>query len=1561
MEKQNTSVIQKLSISYECALAIGNSLNLSEMLHDVIHTIVHKTNAHRGSIWLREKEGENIKLGARAGSLLTKAEIKKRVSAFQDIFEKIWKNQLPVIKNRNDKDFFQYCFKITGKEQSVLIVPIKNVAILKLVYTNKEIVNETLANILLSLSEKLSIAINACLAHDNIKREIQIRKDTEQNLLDSEKKYRALIATTEEGIGTVDENENFTFINQAAANMFGYSRKELLGKNLKLLTTPEEFQRILEQTSIRKTGKSSKYELSIFRNDGKQRILSVTATPKFDNNGRYQGTFGIFSDITESKHAIAELEQSEEKYHTLIDNIQDGVFIIQDVKMQFVNESFARMVGYIVEETIGMDFRQLIAPEDIEIVADRYRRRQAGEDVPGEYEFRMLHKDGVTRVIVRMNVGLVNYQGKLASMGTVKDITEQKQTEAELKNKSEQITSDKEKIEGLYKDSEDSRKSLLSILEDVSEKENALRESEERFQNIVANTGDWIWETDEKGCYTYSSPVAKQVLGYECQEILGKHFYDFFVPEEREKLKKAAFEVFKKKEKFQNLINKNVHKDGHIVILETNAVPLLDDKGNLLGYRGVDRDISERKRAEQTQSVLYNIADAVNTTKDLDELFKSIQSYLSTILDTTNFFIALYDKETDTISLPYHVDKKDKFTSFPAGKTFTGYVIKKGKPLLATEQVMKKLIQTGEVEQIGTFSKIWLGVPLKIENEVTGVVAVQSYTDASRYTEKDLAILEFVSDSIAIAIAHIRADNALENSEEKYRLLFEETPVGILTCDINGIIQSINNTALQLLGSPSEEATKQINLLTFPPLKEIGFSDNLKHCMNEGKEISAEKLYTSKWRKSVFFHYKVIPTLNQEGKITGALCALEDITEQKRAEQTQSVLYNIADAVNTSKNLYELFKIIHKQLSLIINTTNLYVALYNKETDTISLPYDVDQKDRFTTFPAGKTLTDYVIKTGKSLLANEEVSKKLVQAGEVEIIGTPSKIWLGVPLKVENKVIGVVAVQSYIDSKLYTQKDMGILEFVSDQIAIAIAHMRADNALENSEKKFRDLFENANDVIWTSDIRGRYLSVNHLFEKLLGYTKKELINKQSLFLVDPENRKNTIKMYQKVISGESVEFEAAVLNKKGEKRIYWLKLRPIKEGSKVIGVHGIGRDITERIQAQEALRRSEEQLRQAQKMEAVGRLAGGMAHDFNNLLTAITGYSELLLNKLGEIDPLSKYPKEISKAAEQASSLTSQLLTFSRKQVLELKVLDINAVVTEMQKMLHRLIGEDIELVTVLEPKLGSVKADIGQIYQVIMNMVVNARDAMPNGGKINLETANLELDKEYARQHVEVEAGPYVMLAVTDTGCGMDEETQSHIFEPFFTTKEINKGTGLGLSIVYGIIKQSGGSIWVYSEIGQGTTFKIYLPRVDEGVEIPKPTIVEPELLKGSETILLVEDKEMVRDLILEILETNGYTVLAASLGREAISICKQHKDTIHLMLTDVVMPQMSGCELAKQLKTLRPDMKVLFMSGYTGKEVIERGILEPGTAFIQKPMSPDDLAHKVREVLEAPIQKKG
>jgi two-component system, cell cycle sensor histidine kinase and response regulator CckA len=520
------------------------------------------------------------------------------------------------------------------------------------------------------------------------------------------------------------------------------------------------------------------------------------------------------------------------------------------------------------------------------------------------------------------------------------------------------------------------------------------------------------------------------------------------------------------------------------------------------------------------------------------------------------------------------------------------------------------------------------------------------------------------------------------------------------------------------------------------------------------------------------------------------------------------------------------------------------------------------------------------------------------------------------------------------------------------------AHKRAQSALKESEKKFQQFYDEAPVGYHELDTKGRITRVNRKELQMLGYNAGEMLGKPVWNFFEEED--TTRKVILAKLSGDVSfhdTFERTYRRKDGSTLPVLVEDRVVRgKENQIIGIRSMVEDITERRRTEETLRKSEEQLRQWQRVEAIGRLAGGVAHDFNNLLMTIKGCSELLLGAFDRRDPRREEVEEILKAADRATSLTRQLLAFGRRQVLQPQVLDLNAVVMNMDRMLRRLIGEDVQLITSLDSDLWSVKVDPGMIEQVVMNLAVNSRDAMPNGGKLTIETTNVTHDEEYASHHVSVKPGYYVMLAFSDTGCGMDKETKSHLFEPFFTTKETGKGAGLGLSTVYGIIKQSGGNVWAYSEPGLGTTFKIYLPRVEKAAKVYKPRLKPKEAGApgGTETILLVEDEEPVRSMVSKVLQNKGYTVLEARHGNEAIEVSERYEGSINLMVTDVIMPQMSGRELAERLTLMRPEMHVLYMSGYPDNAIVQHGVLEPGTSFLQKPFTINALELKVREILD-------
>ncbi|MGH7350556.1 MAG: ATP-binding protein, partial [Candidatus Rokuibacteriota bacterium] len=530
---------------------------------------------------------------------------------------------------------------------------------------------------------------------------------------------------------------------------------------------------------------------------------------------------------------------------------------------------------------------------------------------------------------------------------------------------------------------------------------------------------------------------------------------------------------------------------------------------------------------------------------------------------------------------------------------------------------------------------------------------------------------------------------------------------------------------------------------------------------------------------------------------------------------------------------------------------------------------------------------------------------------------------------------------------------------------------RLQAARQESEQRYRDLIQGLDAIVWEADARALTFSfVSRRAETVLGYPVERWLREPDFWAhrIHPEDREPVMQIYREAIAeGRDHEFEYRSLAADG--RQVWLRdiVHVVRDAEgRPTTLRGLTVDLTELKRSERALRQSEEQLRQAQKMDAVGKLAGGIAHDFNNLLMVIRGDSDLMLRRLAPGHSLRSNAEGIRDAADQAATLTRQLLAFSRKQVTAPRLVDLNGIVASIHAMLQRLLGETINLVTVTAPDLGGVKADPGQMEQMILNLCVNARDAMPDGGRLTVRTANVDLDEAAAAPWSDVRPGPYVLLEVGDTGVGMDVETRSHLFEPFFTTKEQGKGTGLGLSTVYGTVKQSGGHISVESDPGHGSTFTVYLPRAAVSVvpssrrpapesPAPRPAASSEVLTPGrGETILLVEDAQRVRAVVREILEMSNYVVLEARQGAEALEVSNRHAGAIHLLLTDVVMPQMSGRELAQRLATLRPELKVLYMSGYTDDAIVRHGVLAAGIAFLSKPFTPNALALKVREVLD-------
>ena len=790
-------------------------------------------------------------------------------------------------------------------------------------------------------------------------------------------------------------------------------------------------------------------------------------------------------------------------------------------------------------------------------------------------------------------------------------------------------------------------------------------------------------------------------------------------------------------------------------------------------------------------------------------------------------------------------------------------------------------------------------------------------------------------------------EKAQRTAEERLRTLFENAIEGIFQTTPEGRYLSANPALARIFGyeSPAKMMAQVTDIgaeLYADPARRTEFKRLMETTdVVEGFEYELVRGDGAR----VWINENAHAVRDEFGKLLYYEGTVEDITLRKRAETERQATLEITHAVNATENLDDLLRLIHAALKKVIHAENCFVALYEPSTGMFHFPFFADIHD---TAPppqqVGRSCTAYVFRTGRPASIPQSAFEGLAAKDEVELVGTPSPSWLGVPLRSASATIGVLVVQHYTDANAYTDRDLDFLSSVGGQIALAIERRRSESALRDSEARLRVLIEQLPAILWTVDSQLRFTSALGAGLTRVGVKPEDVVGKSMEdFFETSDLGFLPITEHRRAVGGEAGTFH---MEWRGGSYACHVEALRAPNGQ-ANGAICMALDVSDR-------KKLEAQLRQAQKMEAVGRLAGGIAHDFNNLLMVIQGYAELLIDRSKPGDAFRRNAEQIQEASQRAASLTRQLLAFSRKQMLAPSVLSIQSVVADMEKILRRLIGEDIDLVSVNPPDLWRIKADRSQIEQVILNLAVNARDAMPRGGKLTIETENVEFDNSQARLPVVLTPGRYVMLAVTDNGCGMDSETQAHIFEPFFTTKEKGKGTGLGLATVYGIVKQSGGYIWVYSEPGQGTTFKVYLPRVEESLTPQEAQANSQKIPRGTETILLVEDEQGVRDLAREYLEISGYKVLVADSGPAAVKLVSEHKGAIDLVMTDVVMPGLSGSELTKRIEALRPGIRIMYMSGYTDQAIVHHGILGADIVLLQKPFTLNALAHKLRDALD-------
>jgi PAS domain S-box-containing protein len=806
-------------------------------------------------------------------------------------------------------------------------------------------------------------------------------------------------------------------------------------------------------------------------------------------------------------------------------------------------------------------------------------------------------------------------------------------------------------------------------------------------------------------------------------------------------------------------------------------------------------------------------------------------------------------------------------------------------------------------------AKSLLEIPLiGASGETLGLLAVPNDAEATR-GELEQSLLTIFAARASVELERQASETQLRASEDRYRTLVQSQGEGVLEVAGDLGILMANPSAEAIFGVKGGGLTGRPLVELVPPEATDALRKwTLESQRGERSTFDLEVIRTDGERRQILV--TGTPRLDGSGRLKAAIAVFRDVTESRRLEARIRLLAHGLKCADSCITITD------------VNERLIYV------NDAFLRTYGYSESELI-----GQHIS--LVRSPRSQISlTNEILPATLRGGWRGELWNRAKDGREFAVSLETSVVR--------DEKGAVVATVGVARDITER-------RRAEDALRESERRFRSLLLHVRLAALMSDAEGVITFCNNYLLKALGRSREELIGHSIFEFLDPEHQDMVRKgLAESIEAGEVAPFlESAVVRKDGKRRwIQWNNTALRDHEGRIIGFASLGADVTEH-------RALQEQYLQSQKLESVGRLAGGVAHDFNNLLTVINGYSDMLLARLDSHDGLRHCAEQIRSAGERATELTQQLLAFSRRQMSQPRPVDVNTVVRDAAKMYERLIGEDVVLRTVLDPNLGVVLADPGHIHQILVNLVVNARDSMPQGGRLTIETGNVEVGETAPSRSGECENGPYVFLRVTDTGTGMDEEVRRHVFEPFFTTKGQGRGTGLGLATVYGIVRQNGGCISLETSPGQGSSFTIQLPRIDTDSEVEAEEAKETLALDGTETVLVVEDQEAVRKLAGAILEAFGYKVLEAEDGTQAAMLAGQHEGTIHLLLTDVVLPGMNGREVAEQLLKTRPGMKVLYTSGYSEEVITRRGVLEPGVAYIPKPFSPDGLAARVRSVL--------
>jgi two-component system cell cycle sensor histidine kinase/response regulator CckA len=1410
-------------------------------------------------------------------------------------------------------------------------------------------------------------------------KETAARQRPKINMRGGEARFLDILNNIETSYFEMDLKGNFISINNNVCRDLGYPREELLGMNFSSLAKEEHVDLIRSvYNEIYRTGKpKTLVNIELVRKDGSTIFVEQSACVTRGPSGEAIGFQGVARDITERILAEKALKRSEEKYRMILETIEDGYYET-DLKGNFIffNRAGWMNTGYGPDELMGMNYKCYTTPESAEFLLKTFSHVYETGRSESLLDYEVILKDGSLR-FHEMSVGLLKDDSGQPSGFHIlaRDVTRRK------------------------------------------EAEQTLRRSEEKYRTVLETMDEGFFEVDLKGNYTFCNDALCRMVGYEREELIGLNYRNLLTHETISRVKKVFRRIYDTGKPELLVDNEVIHKDGTIRTHQTNVALIRDSSGRPAGFYNLTRDVTSLIKAEENlikseekyRTILdimeegYVESDLQGTVTFLNDVACRFLGYEREALigksykdyhppETVRYLKEMYGRIYETGNPEFLLDYKI-FNKEGSPRIHQSNVAlmrdPSGKPVgfrVLTRDVTKLKEAEENLRKSEERYRTILDIMEEgyVEADLRGVITFANDVTSSflEYTNEELIGMDYkklLSPDVANRLSKIynrifktgepamlieyeimlkdgsvrthqsnavlmrdpagkptgfrvltrdvtkqkKAEQDLKKSEEKYRDILDVMEEGLLENDLAGNIIFTNDAASRLLGYEHDELIG----MNYRKIFSTDMTERIFKIYNRIYKTGEPEFlmdYETICKDGTvrILQSNVALIRDADGNPTGFRVLARDVTERKKAEE------DLKKSEETYRNILDTMEEGYYEADL--NGTFTFV----NDAGCRLLGYDRDEL-------IGLSYRDN--HPPESARRLDKICRRIYETGKPEFM---------TDYEVKHKDGSIRIHQSNIMlDRDAAGKPIGFRTLARD----VTEHKKAEDELKKSEEKYRTILEIMEVGYFEIDLKGVITFVNDAACKLTEFERHELIGRHYKSYHSGESKKHIYEIFHRIYETGRPEFlmEYQFERKSGMVGIHQLNVALLHDASgKAQGFRILAKDVTGLKNAEHEKARIEEQLHQAQKMESIGRLAGGVAHDFNNMLTVILGYAELIKSRLDHGDPLQTDIAEIEKAAARSRDLTRQLLAFSRKEIIVPKPVDLNSLIVGAQKALPRLIGEDIDLRFYPGTNLWNIKFDPSQMEHILINLSANARDAMPDGGKLTIETENIHLNEAYCKTHPGFLPGYYVLLCVSDDGIGMNRETMRHLYEPFFTTKEHGKGTGLGLATVYGIIKQNDGFINVYSEPGKGTTFKIYIPRSSEEAVVEEGTEeILPKVAAG--TVLLIEDDEMVRGITTEMLEAIGYTVLSTGNPLEGLSFFERDHTNIDLVITDVVMPMMSGKELSERIEAIRPGVGVLFMSGYTSNVIAHRGVLDEGVYFIQKPFSISDLARKVREVV--------